>query len=283
MRERRASLAALAAARVRQALAGGRRRRLRGDRLPRVLRARARSSCRAATARALLQVPGERNALRYAPRGVCAVIAPWNFPLAIPTGMAAAALATGNTVVLKPAEQAPGCGLRVVEALRAGGVPAGAIALLPGAGEAGAALAGHPDVATIAFTGSGAVGLELLRTRRRRRARRAPAHARRRRDGRQELHHRRLRRRPRRGDPGDRRVGLRLRRAEVLGRGARARPRGAARRARRAAGGRRRRPAGRPGRRLRHRRAAGRRARGAGARAPLRRPRRADRRDLDRR
>ena len=112
----------------------------------------------------LLQVPGERNALRYAPRGVCAVIAPWNFPLAIPTGMTAAALATGNTVVLKPAEQAPGCGLRVVEALRAGGVPAGAIALLPGAGEAGAALAGHPDVATIAFTGSGPVGLELLRT-----------------------------------------------------------------------------------------------------------------------
>ncbi len=111
----------------------------------------------------LLQAPGERNALRYAPRGVCAVIAPWNFPLAIPTGMTAAALATGNTVVLKPAEQAPGCGLRVVEALRAGGVPAGAIALLPGAGEAGAALAGHADVATIAFTGSGPVGLELLR------------------------------------------------------------------------------------------------------------------------
>ena len=109
-------------------------------------------------------MPGERNELRYAPRGVCAVIAPWNFPLAIPTGMAAAALATGNTVVLKPAEQAPGCGLRVVEALRAGGVPADAIALLPGAGEAGAALARHPDVATIAFTGSGPVGLELLRT-----------------------------------------------------------------------------------------------------------------------
>jgi RHH-type proline utilization regulon transcriptional repressor/proline dehydrogenase/delta 1-pyrroline-5-carboxylate dehydrogenase len=112
----------------------------------------------------LLQVPGERNELRYAPRGVCAVIAPWNFPIAIPTGMTAAALATGNTVVLKPAEQAPGCGLRVVEALRAGGVPADAIALLPGAGEAGAALAANPDVATIAFTGSGAVGLELLRT-----------------------------------------------------------------------------------------------------------------------
>ena len=111
----------------------------------------------------LLQVPGERNELRYVARGVCAVIAPWNFPLAIPMGMTAAALATGNTAVLKPAEQAPGCGLRVVEALRAGGVPAGAIGLLPGAGEAGAALAGHRDVATIAFTGSGTVGLGLLR------------------------------------------------------------------------------------------------------------------------
>jgi len=117
-----------------------------------------------AAERALLQVPGERNELRYAPRGVCAVIAPWNFPLAIPTGMTAAALATGNTVALKPAEQAPGCGLRVVEALRAGGVPAGAIALLPGEGDAGAALARDRAVATIAFTGSGPVGLELLRT-----------------------------------------------------------------------------------------------------------------------
>ncbi len=111
----------------------------------------------------LLQVPGEHNELRYVPRGVCAVIAPWNFPLAIPLGMTAAALATGNTVVLKPAEQAPGCGLRVVEALRAGGVPPEAIALLPGEGDAGAALAAHPDVATIAFTGSGAVGLALVR------------------------------------------------------------------------------------------------------------------------
>lgn len=112
----------------------------------------------------LVQVPGERNTLHYTPRGVCAVIAPWNFPLAIPAGMTAAALATGNTVVLKPAEQAPGCGLMVVEALRAGGVPPGALALLPGEGVTGAALAAHPGVATIAFTGSGAVGLELLRT-----------------------------------------------------------------------------------------------------------------------
>ena len=111
----------------------------------------------------LLQVPGERNELRYVPRGVTAVIAPWNFPLAIPCGMTAAALATGNTVVLKPAEQSPGCALMLVRALRAGGVPAGAIALLPGEGDVGAALVRHPDVATIAFTGSLPVGLEIVR------------------------------------------------------------------------------------------------------------------------
>ena len=57
----------------------------------------------------LLQLPGERNTLRYRPRGVVAVISPWNFPVAIPCGMTAAGLATGNAVVLKPAEQAPGC------------------------------------------------------------------------------------------------------------------------------------------------------------------------------
>jgi RHH-type proline utilization regulon transcriptional repressor/proline dehydrogenase/delta 1-pyrroline-5-carboxylate dehydrogenase len=112
----------------------------------------------------ILQVPGERNELRYVPRGVTAVIAPWNFPLAIPCGMTAAALATGNTVVLKPAEQSPANALMLVRALRAGGVPSGAIALLPGEGEAGAALVCHPDVATIAFTGSLPVGLEIVRS-----------------------------------------------------------------------------------------------------------------------
>jgi RHH-type transcriptional regulator, proline utilization regulon repressor / proline dehydrogenase / delta 1-pyrroline-5-carboxylate dehydrogenase len=55
--------------------------------------------------KALFQVPGERNEMRYAPRGVVAVVAPWNFPMAIPMGMTAAGLATGNSVVLKPAEQ----------------------------------------------------------------------------------------------------------------------------------------------------------------------------------
>ncbi|MDX6660552.1 MAG: RHH-type transcriptional regulator, proline utilization regulon repressor / proline dehydrogenase [Solirubrobacteraceae bacterium] len=113
---------------------------------------------------ALLQAPGERNELRYVPRGVAAVISPWNFPLAIPAGMTAAALATGNAVVLKPAEQSPGCALELVTALREAGVPADAIALLPGEGETGAALVRHPGVHTIAFTGSAAVGLEIVET-----------------------------------------------------------------------------------------------------------------------
>ena len=112
---------------------------------------------------ALLQVPGERNTMRHAPRGVVAVIAPWNFPLAIATGMTAAALAAGNAVVLKPAEQSPACALMLVEALRGAGVPREALSLLPGFGEAGAALVRDPGVHTIAFTGSGAVGLDIVR------------------------------------------------------------------------------------------------------------------------
>jgi RHH-type proline utilization regulon transcriptional repressor/proline dehydrogenase/delta 1-pyrroline-5-carboxylate dehydrogenase len=113
--------------------------------------------------RQLLQVPGERNELHYAARGVAGVISPWNFPIAIPCGMTAAALATGNAVVLKPAEQSPGCALNLVEALRAGGVPPAVISLLPGAGEVGAALVRDPGVHTIAFTGSLQVGLEIVR------------------------------------------------------------------------------------------------------------------------
>jgi RHH-type transcriptional regulator, proline utilization regulon repressor / proline dehydrogenase / delta 1-pyrroline-5-carboxylate dehydrogenase len=112
--------------------------------------------------RPLLQVPGERNELRYVPRGVVAVISPWNFPLAIPCGMSSAALAAGNAVVLKPAEQSPALAHQLVQALRAGGVPPEAISLLPGEGDAGAALVAHPDVHAIAFTGSLAVGREIV-------------------------------------------------------------------------------------------------------------------------
>jgi RHH-type transcriptional regulator, proline utilization regulon repressor / proline dehydrogenase / delta 1-pyrroline-5-carboxylate dehydrogenase len=111
----------------------------------------------------LIQPPGERNRLQWRPRGVVAVISPWNFPVAIPCGMVSAGLATGNAVVLKPAEQSPGCAAVLVRALREAGVPPDALALLPGEGEAGAALVADPRVHTIAFTGSNAVGLEIIR------------------------------------------------------------------------------------------------------------------------
>jgi RHH-type transcriptional regulator, proline utilization regulon repressor / proline dehydrogenase / delta 1-pyrroline-5-carboxylate dehydrogenase len=113
--------------------------------------------------RRLVQVPGERNTMRYAPRGVAAVIAPWNFPLAIPCGMTAAALAAGNAAVLKPAEQSPASAGALVDALHEAGVPRDALSLLPGYGEVGAALVRDPRVHVIAFTGSSAVGLEILR------------------------------------------------------------------------------------------------------------------------
>jgi RHH-type proline utilization regulon transcriptional repressor/proline dehydrogenase/delta 1-pyrroline-5-carboxylate dehydrogenase len=114
--------------------------------------------------RDLLQVPGERNEMTYVPRGIVGVISPWNFPLAIPCGMTSAALATGNAVVLKPAEQSPGLAEQLVQALRAGGVPAAALSLLPGEGDIGAALVRHPDVHAIAFTGSLPVGKEIVRS-----------------------------------------------------------------------------------------------------------------------
>ncbi len=112
--------------------------------------------------RHLHQVPGERNEMRYVARGVCAVISPWNFPIAIATGMTAAALATGNAVVLKPAEQSPGCAAMIAQALAAGGLPDGVLSVLPGAGEVGAALVRDPGVQTIAFTGSQQVGLDIV-------------------------------------------------------------------------------------------------------------------------
>jgi RHH-type transcriptional regulator, proline utilization regulon repressor / proline dehydrogenase / delta 1-pyrroline-5-carboxylate dehydrogenase len=112
--------------------------------------------------RALFQVPGERNGLHYAPRGIVAAISPFTDPLAIPAGLVAAGLATGNAVVLKPAQQTPLCGFVLVEALRDAGVPAEAIGLLPGDGDTGAHLVRDPRVATIAFTGSTPVGLDVV-------------------------------------------------------------------------------------------------------------------------
>jgi RHH-type proline utilization regulon transcriptional repressor/proline dehydrogenase/delta 1-pyrroline-5-carboxylate dehydrogenase len=109
--------------------------------------------------------PGEANTMHYQARGIGVVIAPWNFPLAIPTGMVTAALVAGNCVVFKPAEQTPAIASKLVEALVASGLPEGVLAFLPGWGEdVGAHLVAHPDVAFIAFTGSKAVGLQIIQT-----------------------------------------------------------------------------------------------------------------------
>src|SRR6185369_12064706 len=86
-------------------------------------------------------LPGEENANLYEPRGVTAVIAPWNFPLAILCGMTTAALVTGNPVVMKPAEQSPVIAAKFMEVLRDAGLPEGVVHYLPGLGEeAGAPL-----------------------------------------------------------------------------------------------------------------------------------------------
>ena len=109
-----------------------------------------------------VDVPGEENRFEYIPRGVTAVIAPWNFPLAILTGMTTAALVTGNTVVMKPAEQSPVVAAKLMEIFAEVGLPPGVLNYLPGRGEtAGARLVEHPDVAVIAFTGSRDVGLAI--------------------------------------------------------------------------------------------------------------------------
>lgn len=113
--------------------------------------------------RRLAHVAGEHNDGVSRPRGVTAVIAPWNFSLSIPTGMTVAALVTGNAAILKPAEQTPAIALRLCEALWQAGVPRDVLHFLGGPGETvGAALVADARVANIAFTGSAAVGLQIL-------------------------------------------------------------------------------------------------------------------------
>jgi RHH-type proline utilization regulon transcriptional repressor/proline dehydrogenase/delta 1-pyrroline-5-carboxylate dehydrogenase len=107
-------------------------------------------------------VPGEENSYFYRPRGVTVVIAPWNFPLAILTGMTVAAVVTGNTVVMKPAEQSPVIAAKLLEIIEDVGIPDGVVNYLPGIGEEiGPELVGNPDVDLIAFTGSQTVGLGI--------------------------------------------------------------------------------------------------------------------------
>jgi RHH-type proline utilization regulon transcriptional repressor/proline dehydrogenase/delta 1-pyrroline-5-carboxylate dehydrogenase len=109
------------------------------------------------------ELPGEINLYSYGPRGVAAIIAPWNFPLAILTGMTAAALVTGNCALMKPAEQSPLMAAHLLAILRDAGVPDDACQLLQGGGEIGAHLVRSPKIHLIAFTGSREVGLEILR------------------------------------------------------------------------------------------------------------------------
>jgi len=114
-------------------------------------------------ARKMLCPTGEDNTLLYEGRGPAVVIAPWNFPLAILTGMATAALAAGNTVILKPSGLSSAVGYGLYQRMVRAGIPEGAVHFVPGAGaEVGMRLVEHPLIAQIAFTGGKGVGLEIL-------------------------------------------------------------------------------------------------------------------------
>jgi 1-pyrroline-5-carboxylate dehydrogenase len=108
-----------------------------------------------------IQYPGERNELLSLPLGVGAVIPPWNFPFAIMAGMTAAAIVTGNTVVVKPSPDAPTIAARFLDVLEEAGMPPGVVNLLQGGPATGNALVTHPRTRFIAFTGSRSVGLEI--------------------------------------------------------------------------------------------------------------------------
>ncbi|MEY2576385.1 MAG: hypothetical protein QOF80_1872, partial [Verrucomicrobiota bacterium] len=110
-------------------------------------------------------VPGEESYQHYWPRGVALVIAPWNFPMAILTGMVSAAIVTGNTVIMKPAEQSAVCGAMLMEMFEEAGIPPGVLNFLPGKGRViGQHLVDHKDVHMIAFTGSREVGLRIWKS-----------------------------------------------------------------------------------------------------------------------
>ncbi|MBC7420308.1 MAG: bifunctional proline dehydrogenase/L-glutamate gamma-semialdehyde dehydrogenase [Bdellovibrio sp.] len=108
--------------------------------------------------------PGEISQYIYKPRGVVTVIAPWNFPLAILAGQVVAAIVTGNTVVMKPAEQSSLVAQGLMDILKQAGLPTGVVQFLPGFGEeVGDYLVKHKLTTTIAFTGSKAVGLLIAK------------------------------------------------------------------------------------------------------------------------
>jgi RHH-type transcriptional regulator, proline utilization regulon repressor / proline dehydrogenase / delta 1-pyrroline-5-carboxylate dehydrogenase len=107
---------------------------------------------------------GESNVLRLRGRGAFVAISPWNFPLAIFLGQVTAALAAGNTVVAKPAEQTPLVAAEAIRLLHEAGVPASALHFVPGDGAIGAALTAHRDIAGVVFTGSTEVARTINRT-----------------------------------------------------------------------------------------------------------------------
>ncbi len=110
-------------------------------------------------------VAGESNFQYWWPRGIGIVIAPWNFPLAILTGMTAAAVVAGNAVIMKPSDQTPLIAGRLMALLIEAGLPPGVVNLLTGpGGKVGAHLVAHPQIDFIAFTGSKEVGLKIWET-----------------------------------------------------------------------------------------------------------------------
>jgi 1-pyrroline-5-carboxylate dehydrogenase len=122
----------------------------------------AREMERLAEPQPLTPYPGEKNELQFLPMGVCAVIPPWNFPLAILAGMTTAALVTGNTVALKPSSDSPAIATMFYEAAVEAGVPAGVLNFLTGSGSVvGNALVEHPKTRLVAFTGSRDVGIQI--------------------------------------------------------------------------------------------------------------------------
>jgi RHH-type proline utilization regulon transcriptional repressor/proline dehydrogenase/delta 1-pyrroline-5-carboxylate dehydrogenase len=123
----------------------------------------AREMIRLGEPKRLGSAPGEVNLYFYEPRGVAAVIAPWNFPLAISGGMCAAALVTGNCVVFKPSRLSSVIGHNLVEIFRQVDLPNGIFNFTPGSGDViGDYLVEHPDISLIAFTGSVETGCHII-------------------------------------------------------------------------------------------------------------------------
>ncbi|MHB8177760.1 MAG: L-glutamate gamma-semialdehyde dehydrogenase [Vulcanimicrobiaceae bacterium] len=122
----------------------------------------AREALRYAEAQPVVPVAGEANELVYIPLGVGAVIPPWNFAAAIMIGMTAAAVVTGNTVVLKPSSDSPVIAAWFVDLMHEVGLPAGVLNFIPGSGRAiGDLMVAHPQIRFISFTGSKEVGLHI--------------------------------------------------------------------------------------------------------------------------